>query len=229
MIKFVSVVLAVAGAVVGSAHAEPGGVSGVSGATVRDGQTGVEVRTAAFDGGGLDGAWVHRAHVGHGFTDWWQATLIARASQPDGDDAELRSIGLENRFDIVATRHWPVHFGVQAEYRFGLNGADDSVEFKLLAERTSGPFSARLNLITERAIGADVEWESGYAARFMWRAGDTVALGLEAFGEIDADAHAIGPRATLDIGEATLGLGYLVGVEDAEADQQFRLGVEWSP
>ncbi len=222
-------VLALACAFAGAAHAEPGGVSSVSGPTVRDGETKIEARTAAYDGGALDGAWAHRAQIGHSFTDFWQATLIARASQPDGDDAEVRSIGLENRVDFTGTREWPVHFGAQAEYKFGLNGAEDEVEFKLIAEHVSGPFSARLNLITERAMSDGADWGNGYAARFMWRTGETVALGLEAFGEIDADAHAVGPRATFRIGEATLGLGYLVGLDEAGADSQVRLGIEWSP
>lgn len=222
-------VLALAWAFTGAAYAEPGGVSGVSGPTVRDGETKIELRTVAYDGGGLDGAWAHRAQVGHSFTDWYQATLIARASQPDGDDAEVRSIGVENRIDFVGTRDWPIHFGAQTEYKFGLNGADDEVEFKLLAEHVSGPFSARLNLITERAMSGGADWENAYAARFMWRTSDTVSLGLEAYGEIDANAHAVGPRATFRIGEATLGLGYLVGLDEAAADGQFRLGVEWAP
>jgi len=222
-------VFALACAFAGGAYAEPGGVSSVSGPTVREGETRIEARTAAFEGGSLDGAWAHRAQIGHSFTDWYQATLIARASQPEDDDAEVRSIGLENRVDFTATRDWPVHLGAQAEYKFGVSGAEDEVELKLLAEHVSGPFSARLNLITERAMSDGADWENGYAARFMWRTTETVALGLEAFGEIDAEAHAVGPRATFRIGEATLGLGYLVGMDEASADSQFRLGIEWSP
>jgi hypothetical protein len=222
-------VIALACAFAANAYAEPGGISGVSGPTVREGDTRIEARTAAFEGGTLDGAWAHRAQVGHSFTDWWRTTLIARASQPDGEDAEVRSIGLENRFDFTGTRDWPVHFGAQAEYKFGVNGADDEGELKLLAEHASGPFSARLNLITERAMNDGADWENSYAARFMWSTGDSIALGLEAYGEIDADAHAIGPRATLRIGDTTLALGYLVGMDEAQADSQIRLGVEWSP
>jgi hypothetical protein len=228
-VKQTTSVLALACAFAGVAHAEPGGVSGVSGPTVRDGETKIEARTAAFDGGALDGAWAHRAQIGHSFTDWWQTTLIARASQPEGDDAEVRSIGLENRIDFTGTREWPVHFGAQVEYKFGVNGAEDEVELKLLAEHQAGPFTTRVNLITERAMSDGADWENAYAARFMWRANETISLGLEAYGEIDADAHAVGPRATFRIGEATLGLGYLVGTNEAQADGQFRLGIEWSP
>lgn len=222
-------ILVIALTISGVAAAEPGGVSSVSGPTVRGGETRVEARTAAFDGGGLDGAWAHRAQVGHSFADWWQATLIARASQPDGGNAEVRSIGLENRIDFVGTRHWPIHLGAQGEYKWGQNGADDEIEFKLLAEHRNGRFSARLNLIAERSMAEGADWESGYAARLMWRSTDAVAFGLEAFGEVDADAHAIGPRATFRTGDVTLGVGYLAGLEDASADRQFRVGLEWSP
>jgi hypothetical protein len=156
------------------------------------------------------------------------ATLIARASQPDGDDPELRSIGLENRIDFTGTRDWPVHFGAQAEYKWGVIGADDEVELKLLLEHQSGPFSARLNLITSRDMTDDADWEQAYAARLWWRTNDAVSLGVEAYGELDADAHAAGPRATFGVGQATLGLSYLVGLDEAQADNQFRLTLEWA-
>lgn len=212
-----------------AAHAESGGTSGVSGPGVTAGETSFEVRTAVFNGGAIDGDWAHRAQVSHGFTEWWQATLNLRAVQPDGDDAELRSIGLENRIDFTGTRDWPVHFGAQAEYKWGLNGADDEVEFKLIAEHDAAPFTARVNLIVERAMSDGADWQSGYAARLMWDASDRVALGLEAFGEFEAEAHAIGPRVTFGLGDTTLAAGYLAGIAEAQAEGQFRLGLEWSP
>lgn len=222
-------VLALACAFATTAHAEPGGTSGVSGPGVSIGETSFEVRTAVFDGGAIDGDWAHRAQASHGFTEWWQATLILRGAQPGGENAELRSIGFENRIDFTGTRDWLVHFGAQAEYKWGVNGADDELELKLLAERDAGPFTARVNLIVEREMSDGADWQSGYAARLMWDANDSVALGLEAYGELEAEAHAIGPRATLDVGEITLAFGYLAGLDEAEADGQVRLGIEWSP
>jgi hypothetical protein len=195
---------------------------------VREGDTRIEARTAVFDGGALDGDWAHRAQVSHGFTSWWQATLIARASQPDGESAELRSIGLENRVDFIATRDWPVHFGAQAEYKFGVDDAEDEVEFKLLAERERGAFGARLNLIAERPVDDD-DWTYEYAARVSWRASDVISFGAEAFGEPEADAHYVGPRGAFELGDVTLSLGYLAGLADAQADGQFRLSFELAP
>jgi len=216
-------------ALTGIAHAEPGGTSSVSGANVTEGETKFEFRTAAFDGGALDGNWNHRAQVGHGFTDWWRGTLNLRSSQPDGESAELTSVGIENLVEFTATHDWPVRLAGQFEYKFGVHGRDDEVELKLIGEHSSGGFNARFNLIGVHELSDDADWEPGYSARAMWRMSDEFSLGLEAFGETEPNAHYIGPRATMKFGSATIGLGYLAGYEDAAADGQFRLGLEWSP
>lgn len=215
-------------ALAGAAHAEPGSVSGVSGPGVTEGETKIEFRTAAFEGEALDGSWNHRAQIGHGFTDWWRGTLILRASQPDDESAELTSVGFENVFEFTATQDWPMQLGGQFEYKAGLNDRDDEVEFKLLAERAMGDFNLRLNLIATRTLSDDAEWEPAYAARGMWKASEQFSIGAEAFGEPDADAHYFGPRATMRVGATTFALGYLAGFDDAQADSQIRLGLEFT-
>jgi hypothetical protein len=222
--------VALALAAAGTAQAEPGGTSGVSSPTVTRGDSKVEFRAATFDGGALEGDWGYRAQASYTFTDWWRPTLVLRASQPDGESAELRSIGLENVFDFTPTRDWPVHLGAQVEYKVGLNGADDGVEFKLLAERRRGPLTARLNLIAERAVDGESDaWTHEYAARAMWRTSDAVSFGLEAFGEPEADTHYVGPRAAVRLGQAIVSLAYLAGVDDARAHGQLRLALEIEP
>lgn len=218
-------------AVAGSASAEPGGTSGVTSPVVTQGASRVEFRTTAWRGEALDGDWAHRAQVSHAFTDWWRPTLVLRASQPDGENAELRSVGLENVFFYTPSRDWPVQVGAQAEYKLGLNGADDEVELKLLAERRDGPLSMRLNLNGSRDVGAGVsdEWEHIYAARAMWRVSEQWQVGVEGFGQPEAQAHYWGPRAGLTIGGATVSLAYLAGLDDAQADGQFRLALEITP
>ncbi len=212
-----------------NAFAEPGGVSGVSGPSIRQGETRVEVRTAAFEGAALDDSWAHRAQAGYGFTDWWRPTIILRGSQPADESAELTSVGFENVFDFTATREWPVHFGGLAEYKFGVHDNSDQVEFKLLAERQMGAMTARLNLNAFRNVEDDADWRPAYAARLTWRTSETITIGAEAFGEPDAKAHYIGPRATARFGDATLALSYLAGYDDAAADGQIRLGLEITP
>jgi hypothetical protein len=215
----------------GAAHAEPGGTAGVSRVAVTQGELKLEARTAVFDGGAIDGDWSHRAQASYGVTDWWRTQLNLRGAQPDGDDAELTSIGFENAFDFTATRDWPVRLGGQVEYRFGLDDADDSIEFKLLAQREIAGAATRLNLIAARPVGADSdEWSHGYAARAVWQINETFDLGAEAYGEFDNDAHAIGPRAGVSFGDAKLSAGYLFSTgDDTQADGQFRLALEWAP
>lgn len=213
----------------GVAHAEPGGVSSVSGANVTEGETRLEFRSTTYNGGALDESWNHRAQVGHGFTDWWRGTLILRAAQPADESAELTSVGIENAFEFTATADWPMQLAGQFEYKFGVNGRDDEFELKLIAERTLGDFNVRFSLIGVHALSDGAEWEPGYSARAMWRTSNAFSIGLEAFGEPDVDAHYVGPRAALRVGEATIALGFLAGYEDALADGQFRLALEWTP
>jgi hypothetical protein len=212
------------------AHAEPGGTSGVSSPAVTEGDIKLEWRSTAWDGEALDGDWSHRAQGSYGVTDWWRAQLNLRASQPDDGDFEFRTIGVENAFEFTATNDWPVQFGGQIEYKFGLDDVEDSVELKLLAERRAGPFTARFNIAAERAVTGDSdEWSHVYSTRLMWRPNDTWQFGVEGFSEPEENAHYFGPRAGVRLGEATLSVGYLAGIDEAQADAQIRLSLEWAP
>lgn len=228
-VRLLALACAFAGANV--AHAEPGGTSGVTSPIVTRGATKYEFRTVAWNGDALGGDWSHRAQASYSFTDWWRPTLVLRAAQPDGENAELRSIGIENVFFYTPSREWPVQVGGQVEYKWGVNGASDEVELKLLFERRDGPFNMRLNLNGSRDVGdgASDEWEHIYATRAMWRASEQWQFGGEAFGEPEAGAHYIGPRASLALGDVSLSLSYLAGFDDARAEGQFRFAVELTP
>lgn len=221
--------LALAGALAsaGAAHAEPGGTSNVYGPSVRRGESELEYRAAYFGGGALDGTVLHRGEAGYAFADWWRPALVIKAVEAPGASARPTAVAIENVFDFTATRSWPVHLGGYFEYAFGQNGRDDALEFKLLAESRQGPLTARLNLIAERPIGgATEEWEYAYAARAMWRTSDRWAVGFEGFGEPEARAHYWGPRASLNFAGASIALAYLAGLDEAEADVQFRIALE---
>lgn len=211
------------------AHAEPGAVSGVSGPAVRKDDARIELRTVAFEGDALDGVWNHRAIASYGVTNWWRPALNLRASQLPGDEVELTSISLENVFDLISTREWPVHFGALVEYKAAVNGANDAIDLKLLGEGRTGAFTARVNLIAAGQVDDGVEWAPAYAVRGMWSLSEGVALGLEAYGEPDVHAHYVGPRMTFRVGDATLALSYLAGLDDARANGQLRLGIEFTP
>lgn len=181
-----------------------------------------------FDGGALDGDRAHRLIASYGFSQWWRAGFIVRASQPDGDAAELSSLALDSSFDFTATREWPLHLGAQVEYKFGLHDRPDNAELKLIGERRFEAGAFRINLKAERDFSSGADWVYEYASRLMFDAGERLALGLEAFGEPEADAHYIGPRAEFDFGDVTLAGGYLFGAGDAQADGQLRLSIQFS-
>ncbi|NWG52681.1 MAG: hypothetical protein HXY28_03080 [Hydrogenophilaceae bacterium] len=210
---------------VSPANAEPGGTSSVTGPGVAAGALEFEARTAYFGGDARDGSWAHRAHVNYGVNDWWRFSLIARGGQAPGEAAELRSLGVSNVFDFTATRAWPVRLGGQVQYRYDLHDAPGLVTLKLLAERQAGDLTSRLNLIAEREVGggASDEWSHSYAARFMWRTSDAVALGVEGFDDVDVGARYWGPRIELSAGAVRLTAAYLAGMGAAEADGQLRL------
>lgn len=212
----------------GVAHAEPGGASTVYGPSVTQGEAEFEYRGALFSGGTLDGAAAHRFEAGYAFTDWWRPALVVQGQDFPGSGAELTSIAIENVFDFKATESWPLHLGGYLEYSFAQNGGDDAVEIKLLGERHDGALTSRINLVAERDVGdgASDDWEYGYAAHFMWGASERWAFGVEGFGEPEASSHYWGPRVSFGFGETSLALGYLAGLDEAEADGQFRVAFE---
>lgn len=220
--------LACLAACVGMARAEPGGTSNVYGPSVQRGESELEYRSAYFDGDALHGAQMHRAEAGYAFTDWWRPALVIKAADTPGASSQLTAFAIENVFDFTTTRSWPVHLGAYVEYAFGQDGRDDELELKLLAERTQGPLTMRLNLIAERPIGAaSDEWTHAYAARATWRALDRWAFGVEGFGEPQTQAHYWGPRASLRYGDASIALAYLVGLDRTQSEAQTRIALEF--
>jgi hypothetical protein len=220
--------VALLSACIGTAYAEPGGTSNVYGPGVERGESELEYRGAVFSGGALGGAIVHRVEAGYAVTDWWRPALVIQAIDLPNSTGEISAIAIENVFDFKATESWPIHLGGYFEYSSDQSGGDDAVEFKLLGERRDGALTSRFNLIAERHVGdgASDAWEYGYAARFTWAVSDRWSLGVEGFGEPEAEAHYWGPRASLKLGEVSFAFGYLSGFDEASADGQFRIALE---
>jgi hypothetical protein len=63
----------------------------------------------------------------------------------------------------------------------------------------------------------------------MWRVSDRWQFGAEVFGEPEARAHYLGPRVALGLGNTSLSVAYLAGLDEARADGQFRLALELTP
>ncbi|MBI1250785.1 MAG: hypothetical protein GC189_04865 [Alphaproteobacteria bacterium] len=236
-------VFALAAAMSGRAAAEPGLAGEVYGPAVTAGSWEVETRFGVLNGGPEDGEWAAVAEANYAVSDWWRPAALIEVEQPPDGDVVVEAVAIENVFDIIPTRSWPVHLGAYAEYEWNTQGGPDKIELRALAERVRGPLRLRLNAIAEREVGggAAEQWAFEYAAQGLWSLNDDVALGLEGFGELGTDdnfgdlgdrAHYWGPVAAFEAFESSAGelevlAGYLFAVGEAEADGQVRLILAW--
>lgn len=222
-------------------RAEPGLATEIYGPNVSRGETEFEVRSGILQGGDGDGEWQTKVELGHAVTDWWRPALVGEW-EDEGEGTEFTAFALENVFDFVGTRDWPVHLGGYFEYEWKEAGADE-VELKLLMQRARGPWKITANLIGETSVGAgsEDEWEFGYAAEGGYAINDDFRIGLQGFGDAGTNddfgnlgeyGHYWGPFTQFELGhvgdgEIELQLGYLAGFGEAEADGQFRLKLEY--
>lgn len=225
------------------ARAEPGLADEVESPIVVAGSSELSLHSGELVGSVAQHDWQTRAEASYSYLSWWKAGLAADW-QREGGESELSALGVENVFDIIPTRRWPVHFGFYAEYQRDMREGPDHIELKLLMQRSRGPLDLRFNIVTERETGdgSDNRWEFGYAAQGAYRVSPTWRLGVQGFGDtgfddqlgnIDDRAHYWGPFAQVQIAsfreqEVSLQIGYLAGSGHADADGQIRMQLEWS-
>lgn len=226
-----------------NAVAEPGLADEVESPTVVAGSTEFSVRAGELVGGANRHDWQTRAEASYAYLSWWRPGVSATWQRQDGGD-DLSGIALENIFDFMPSRTWPVHLGLYAEYERNMDEGPNHIELKLLMQHESGPLDLRFNIVTERETGdhSDNRWELGYAARGAVRVSPSWRIGVEGFGDtgfddqlgdIDDYAHYWGPFAQVRLAsfreqEVSLHVGYLAGSGHADADGQVRMQVEWS-
>jgi hypothetical protein len=225
------------------AAAEPGLADEVESPIVVAGSTELSLRSGELTGGGDRHDWQTRADASYAYLSWWRPGLTAIWQRENGD-ADLSGLGVENVFDFLPSRRWPVHFGGYAEYERNMGEGPDHFEFKLLMQRLRGPLDLRFNIVTERETGdgSDNRWEFGYAAQGAYRVSPGLRIGVQGFGDtgfddqlgdIDDYAHYWGPFAQVRLAsvreqELSLQVGYLAGSGHADADGQLRVQLEWS-
>ncbi|MEZ5960093.1 MAG: hypothetical protein R3C30_06645 [Hyphomonadaceae bacterium] len=225
------------------AFAEPGLADEPESPIVVAGATEFSFRAGQLVGGDNHGDWRARAEASYAYASWWRVGAAAAWQSVDGD-TDLTGLAIENVFDVIPTRRWPVHLGAYVEYERNMGEAPDHIELRLLMQRQRGPLDMRLNIISERETGdhSDNRWEFGYAAQASYRLTPALRLGIEGFGDtgfddqlgdIDDYAHYWGPVAQVRLAnvrdrQLSLRFGYLVGSGHADADGQARMQVEWS-
>ena len=212
---------------------------------VDKGELAVEIRgnTTVDDDDAEDGTQRHVFELEYGVTDWWKTALVGRLNKPGDGTLRYDSTAWENIFEVTdETAYW-LGTGIYFEYKLAdESGVPDTVETKLLLEKTAFSFVNTLNLIFEKEVGAhseeSVEFE--YAWRTKKEIADDIALGIEAFGELGEirnteslgdQEHRIGPvfYHEIEIGglDIEYNLAWLFGLTDHSPDHTFRWQLEF--
>ncbi len=225
------------------AAAEPGLADEVEAPTVVAGSTEVSLHFGELVGGDNGGDWETRTEASYAYLSWWRPGIAATWRQNEGG-TDLSGLAIENVFDFIPSRRWPVHFGAYAEYERNMGEGPDNIELKLLMQHLDGPLDLRFNIVTERETGdhSDNRWEVGYATQGAYRVSPAWRIGVQGFGDtgfddqlgdIDDYAHYWGPFAQVRLAsqrerEVSLQFGFLAGSGHADADGQLRVQLEWS-
>jgi hypothetical protein len=228
----------------GAAFADPRLDEKVYSPYIENGMTEFEVRTARQVGGAGEGQATTVVEGEYGLNDRVSLAVVGGIDTARGAGSHFNSIGVEGVVYLGQIPAVGVDTGLYLEYGHGLNGEEDVLEGKLLFAKTSGRFQGLLNLIVERPLGGPPEEKQGfygYAASATWQTVGNLRLGVEAFGDLGSDHSPLGrqgayvgpqvkwegkPRfSPVDI---VLDAGWLVpvGPDRAEANSQFRVGVE---
>ena len=236
---------ALAAALGGAAHAEPGLAEKVYDPYVRNGITEVELRAGRLNGKDLEGEGAAVVEVEHGFSDRVSVALLAEFEREKEVGSRLDSLGVETVVYLGQIPGLGVDVGAYGEYEQRIHAESGIVEGKLLLARRFGPVRSLLNLIVEKPL-SDKDDENavefGYAAQATVEAAPHVQAGVQAFGDLGTgrsfggrQAHYLGPVVNWEMrprwaaGEIELEAAYLlpVGVARDEADSQVRLMLEY--
>lgn len=109
---------------------------------------------------------------------------------------ELTEVAVENVFILVPVKGHGIGFGALIEYEHPLEpGELNSVVLGTIVQAVTGPWSAILDLYLVKQFGdgehslegleRDDKWDFSYAAQLMYRASESWAFALEAYGTVD--------------------------------------------
>lgn len=216
------------------AWAEPSGE--ISSPIVEKGETEFEAIYGRLSGGPDSGEDILRLEASHSVSDRLRLAIRGEIERPPGGPRKLEALSFEAIYELG--RVGGIDVGLYGEYEFVPHDAD-KLEAKLLLERRSGPFDAKLNLIAAKPIASGNPLEFGYAASADVEAVGELRLGLAAFGGLGSTDkfltradHYVGPVVKTEIEglgpELGIEAGYLFALGKAkdDSDGQFRLVLE---
>lgn len=180
--------LAAAGAVAlpGQARAAPGQAQEVYSANVYKGEYEAEVRFGQIIGGPDAGDQALTLEFGFTPTDRLRIEALAQFGRGVGEPRKVHNVGIEAIYHIG--RFAGIDVAAYGEFDFGIR-QPNALETKLLLERKTSAFDARLNLVAEKPLAAGVPVELSYAASVDVPVTRHVRVGAAGFGELGTFRH----------------------------------------
>jgi len=214
---------------------------------VEKGETAMEEHGAVYAGPGDDERrrQSHEVEIKHGFTDRWELIVEGLFRQDIGESLEARQFELGAQYEIVERKGNGLGVAFRTIYEFALQSHEpDEILFGPLAKYVRGRDSATINTFFIGQVGNDVEIDS-LEMKINWRLkhefGDTFALGVEGYSEIedlshagtfDEQKHRLGPVAYYETGghdgnaEWEFAGGVLFGISDATSEFTYKFDAE---
>lgn len=182
--------------------------------------------------------------IGYGVTDFWQPSLTFELEGERDQSTELTHVGIENIISLVPEDSSGWGLGVFFAYEAPVaSDAAHALEFGPIVRLTANRLVTTVNPFFEDQFGDDAEAGVGfeYAWQTLWAGHDKLAVGFEAFGEIEdiggdtpslsEQQHRLGPviryQPEWNESELNVDLGFLFGLTEATSDYAFKLNVEY--
>ena len=173
---------------------------------------------------------------------WHTAVGLKTEGEPDQGNV-LTEFQWENIFQLTEAGQYWLDLGAYVEYAKGLeHGDDQALEWKVLLEKSVGPWVAVANPIFAKPFGEDaggVEFEYAWGTYYRWM--PLLEPGFEAYGGVGEitnakplaqQEHLLGPDVrgvfTFDnAGRLKYNLGYLFGLTEGTPDGVFKFELEY--
>lgn len=215
---------------------------------VEPGELGVELKgQRGFDGrADKNGVGEYKTELEYGVTDRWMTSLEGEWAQNNEDNALYYSAsGWENIFQFFPQGENWLDSGLFVEYEKPSSSAEpDSVEARLLLEKTMGRWVHTANLVFTHDVGTHASGGTGYgyAWRSEWLWKRQISPGFEAHGTFGTLGHTFGlDRQSQQAGPVLYGAfsvgeggdtikyeaGYLLGLTSETARSTFKGLVEY--
>lgn len=211
---------------------------------VEKGETAIEEHGAVYAGRGEEERrrQSHEVEAKYGFTDRWEGIVEGVFRQDIGESLKAHRFELGAQYELVERHGDGLGLAFRSLYEFALQDGDpDEILFGPLAKYVRGHDSLTVNAFFIGQVGSDVEIDS-LELKVNWRLkhefGETFALGVEGYSEIedlvhagsfDDQKHRVGPVAYLEFEgkpEWEFAAGALFGVSDATSDVTFKFDAE---